>query len=187
MLLYFVIVLWKKPNYLYPKPTLSQEWFLFCGTEELVGNQKGGRLCQNDTDKELSILNELYGYLRLYVNFFQPVRKLIKKERIGSKIIKRYDEAKTLYRRVLDSPDIEDKVEVRLRRECAMLNPAGMKRKITKLQNRLLKLNASKQKARDGKLRFIWSYSVFLIFYNLKSRTSFRKLGYLDSYREGVL
>ncbi|GAI38922.1 unnamed protein product, partial [marine sediment metagenome] len=33
-----------------------------------------------DTDKELSILNELYGYLRLYVNFFQPVRKLIKKE-----------------------------------------------------------------------------------------------------------
>jgi len=27
-----------------------------------------------DTDKELSILNELYSYLRLYVNFFQPVR-----------------------------------------------------------------------------------------------------------------
>ena len=35
-----------------------------------------------DTDKELNILNELYSYLRLYVNFFQPVRKLIKKERI---------------------------------------------------------------------------------------------------------
>jgi len=48
-----------------------------------------------DTDKELNILNELYSYLRLYVNFFQPVRKLIKKERIGSKVIKRYDEAKT--------------------------------------------------------------------------------------------
>jgi hypothetical protein len=47
-----------------------------------------------DTDYELSILNELYDYLRLYVNFFQPVRKLIKKERIGNKVIKRYDEAK---------------------------------------------------------------------------------------------
>jgi len=56
-----------------------------------------------DTDKELSILNELYHYLRLYTNFFQPVRKLIKKERIGSKVIKRYDEAKTPYRRVLAS------------------------------------------------------------------------------------
>ena len=49
-----------------------------------------------DTDKELNILNELYSYLRLYVSFFQPVRKLIKKERIGSKITKTYDEAKTL-------------------------------------------------------------------------------------------
>ena len=56
-----------------------------------------------DTDKELSILNEPYHYLRLYTNFFQPVRKLIKKERIGSKVIKRYDEAKTPYRRVLAS------------------------------------------------------------------------------------
>jgi len=68
-----------------------------------------------DTAEELTLLNELYGYLRLYVNFFQPVRKLIKKERIGSKVTKRYNEAKTPYRRVLASPDIEDKVKVKLR------------------------------------------------------------------------
>jgi len=102
-----------------------------------------------DTDKELSILNELYGYLRLYTNFFQPVRKLIKKERIGSKVIKRYDEAKTPYRRVLASPDIKDKIKMKLKSQYAMLNPAELKRKITKLQNRLLKLNALKQKVRE--------------------------------------
>jgi hypothetical protein len=34
----------------------------------------------------------MYGYLRLYVNFFQPIRKLIKKKRIGSKVTKIYDE-----------------------------------------------------------------------------------------------
>jgi len=102
-----------------------------------------------DTDNELNTLNELYGYLRLYVNFFQPVRKLIKKERIGSKVIKRYDEAKTPYRRVLASPDIEDKIKVKLRKEYDMLNPAELKRKITKLQNKLLKLNALKQKVRE--------------------------------------
>ncbi len=79
----------------------------------------------------------------------QPVRKLIKKERIGSKVIKRYDETKTPYRRVLASPDIEDKVKVKLRKEYGMLNPAELKRKITKLQNRLLKLNALKQKVRE--------------------------------------
>jgi len=102
-----------------------------------------------DTDKELNTLNKLYGYLRLYVNFFQPVRKLIKKERIGSKVIKRYDEAKTPYRRVLASPDIEYEIKMKLKNQYAMLNPAKLKRKITKLQNKLLKLNALKQKVRE--------------------------------------
>jgi len=102
-----------------------------------------------DTDYDLVILNELYSYLRLYVNFFQPVRKLIKKERIGSKVIKRYDEAKTPYRRVLASPDIEKEIKMKLRKEYAMLNPAELKRKITKLQNKLLKLNALKQEVRE--------------------------------------
>jgi len=105
-----------------------------------------------DTDKELNTLNKLYGYLRLYVNFFQPVRKLIKKKRMGSKITKRYDKAKTPYRRVLASPDIENKIKVKLKNKYAMLNPAELKRKITKLQNKLLKLNALKQKAREDLL-----------------------------------
>ena len=104
---------------------------------------------RHDTDNELNILNELYSYLRLYVNFFQPVRKLIKKERIGSKVSKRYDEAKTPYRRVLESPNIKEEIKVKLRKEYAMLNPAELKRKITKLQNRLLKLNALKQKVTE--------------------------------------
>jgi hypothetical protein len=102
-----------------------------------------------DTEKELSILNELYVYLRLYVNFFQPVRKLIKKERIGSKVIKRYDEAKAPYQRVLESPNIKDEIKVKLRKEYDMLNPAELKRKITKLQNRLLKLNFLNQETSE--------------------------------------
>jgi len=74
---------------------------------------------------------------------------LIKKERIGSKVIKRYDEAKTHYQRVLASPNIDDKIKVKLRKEYDMLNPAELKRKITKLQNRLLKLNTLKQEVRE--------------------------------------
>ena len=45
--------------------------------------------------------------------------------------------------------DIEDKVKVKLRKEYGMLNPAELKRKITKLQNKLLELNILKQKARE--------------------------------------
>lgn len=99
------------------------------------------------TDQELRLLNKLYGYLRLYVNFFQPVRKLIEKKGIGSKIIKQYDVAKTPYRRILASSDITEEVKIKLQRQYNMLNPAQMKREITRLQNKLLRLNILKKKA----------------------------------------
>jgi len=98
-----------------------------------------------DTDKELRLLNKLYGYLRLYVNFFQPVRKLVQKERIGSKIKKRYDVAKTPYRRVLACPYIPEEIKMKLERQYAMINPAQFKREITKIQNQLYKANILKQ------------------------------------------
>lgn len=78
--------------------------------------------------KNLNILNKLYGYLGLCVNFFQPVRKLIKKEIRGSKVSKRYNGTKTPYRRVLASPNIEDEVRVKLRKEYDMLNSAELKK-----------------------------------------------------------
>ena len=39
-----------------------------------------------------------------------------------------------------------NEVKVKLRKEYGMLNPAELKRKITKLQNRLIKLNSLKQR-----------------------------------------
>jgi hypothetical protein len=99
-----------------------------------------------DSDKEVGILNKLYGYLRLYVNFFQPVRKLVQKERIGSRIIKRYDVAQTPFRRVLASAVIPEEIKMKLQRQYDKLNPAELKRQITKLQNELLRLNVLKQK-----------------------------------------
>jgi hypothetical protein len=104
-----------------------------------------------DTDEELGILNELYSYLRLHINFFIPVRKCISKTRQGSKTKKIYDVAKTPYRRVLECKLIDDKIKTKLRRQYDGLNPAELKRKITGLQNKLLKLNALKhQVLRDS-------------------------------------
>jgi len=101
-----------------------------------------------DTDEELDILNELYVYLDLYTNYFQPVVKLTSKTRIGSKVIKKYDTAKTPFRRVLECPYIDDKIKEKLRNKYEELNPAELKRKITKFQDKLLKLNTLKQKVR---------------------------------------
>lgn len=95
--------------------------------------------------KELTILNELYIYLGYYTNFFQPVTKLKSKTRTGSKVTKKYDEAKTPYRRVLESEYIDDKIKAKLKRQYDSLNPAELKRKISKLQDKLLKLNYLKK------------------------------------------
>ncbi len=57
----------------------------------------------------------LYQPLRLYLNFFQPVMVLVEKERHGAKVTKRYDQPKTPYQRVLDSPDVAEDAKERLR------------------------------------------------------------------------
>jgi len=101
-----------------------------------------------DTEEERNILNELYGHLRLYTNFFQPVMKLIEKMRIGSKVIKKYDKPWTPYQRVLESPLVPDDKKQQLRRQYATLNPADLKRKITKLQQKLLKIVSLKETLR---------------------------------------
>ncbi|MDD5601149.1 MAG: transposase [Actinomycetota bacterium] len=99
-----------------------------------------------DTQEEVDILNELYNHLSQYTNYFMPVQKLMSKTRKGSSVAKKYDEAKTPYRRVLECPDIDDEKKKKLKLIYDKLNPADLKRKISALQDRLLKLNALKQK-----------------------------------------
>ena len=92
-----------------------------------------------DTDEQCELLNELYSYLRLYTNFFLPTMKLKSKERVGSRVKKYYDQALTPYQRVLQSPLVGKAAKDRLRAKYVTLNPAALKRKIERLQQRLAK------------------------------------------------
>jgi hypothetical protein len=74
-----------------------------------------------DTEENRNILNELYGYLRLYTNFFQPVIKLIEKTRVGSKVIKKYDKPRTPYQRVLESLLVPDDKKQQLKKQNSIL------------------------------------------------------------------
>ena len=47
------------------------------------------------TRPAFAALKAVHELLRLYVNFSQPVRKLISKERHGARVVKRYDRAQT--------------------------------------------------------------------------------------------
>jgi len=100
-----------------------------------------------DTPDELQALNELYAVLRLYTNYFQPSMKLIEKTRIGSKVRKKYDRAKTPYRRVLESDTVPDEAIENIKQIYASLNPVKLNREIDRLQDRLDALAQSKYKA----------------------------------------
>jgi transposase InsO family protein len=82
------------------------------------------------SDAALALLGELYQWLRLYLNFFQPIRKLVHKERVGSKLRKVYDDAATPYQRVLASGVLTEDEAVRLRRVALLLNPVQLRRKL---------------------------------------------------------
>src|SRR3990172_3294411 len=107
-----------------------------------------------DTDGELAMLNELYWHLRLYTNYFQPVMKLIEKTRTGSRVTKRYDKPQTPYQRLIQSPHVPDKNKDEMKRQYAKLNPAELKRQITRLQNRLIDNAAKKKDLNRGIARY---------------------------------
>jgi len=93
-----------------------------------------------ETEAEWLILKAIYADLRLYVNFFQPVLKLISKERVGEKVIKRYDTATTPYQRVLDSPYVSETVKIYLRQQYVQLNPVTLRDRIDANVAKLWKL-----------------------------------------------
>ena len=54
-----------------------------------------------ETEAELALLQRVYEALRVWTNHWQPVLKLIGKEREAAKVRKQYDRAQTPYRRLL--------------------------------------------------------------------------------------
>ena len=85
-------------------------------------------------------LQQLYDVVRLYTNFFQPSLKLLSKERIGGKVRKKYDAAKTPYQRVLESEQLTAEVKAALQQEYLTLSPLALLRQIRERQAVLWKL-----------------------------------------------
>ena len=91
-----------------------------------------------ETDEHLALLQEIYLLVMRYHNFFSPMMRLAEKERIGSKVTKRYTRAITPYRKLLMSNGhIDEATMERLRREYAATNPAELLRRIRALSRRL--------------------------------------------------
>jgi len=88
----------------------------------------------------LEALNRLYDLTRLYVNFFQPVMKLVSKTRHGAKVHKVYDRAQTPYQRLLESGVLKETKRQELAATYYGLNPVLLLRQINENLECLWKL-----------------------------------------------
>lgn len=86
------------------------------------------------THAAFAALKAVHELLRLYVNFFQPVRKLVFKARHGARVVKRYDRAQTPYRRLLASGVLTPERSTALAAQYQRLNPLRLR---ADLQTRL--------------------------------------------------
>jgi hypothetical protein len=90
--------------------------------------------------EELALLRSIYTDLRLYINFFQPVLKLVGKERIDGKTVRTYDQAKTPYRRVMALDTLPVGVKARLTAQYVQLNPVRLRASIDTKVGKLWKI-----------------------------------------------
>lgn len=94
-----------------------------------------------DNPKIVPLMNQFYKTeWRLFHNFFCPSVKLISKERIASKTLKRYDDPKTPYQRVMESPHVSEKAKATLTKQLQTLNPFELRRAIELRLERIFKL-----------------------------------------------
>ncbi|HEV8635741.1 MAG TPA: transposase family protein [Chloroflexota bacterium] len=82
------------------------------------------------TQAAFAQLGRLYALVGAYLNFLQPVRKLVGKERVGAKVTKRYDAAATPYRRLLAAGVLDAAGKDALDRRYRSLNPVRLKQDI---------------------------------------------------------
>jgi hypothetical protein len=94
-----------------------------------------------ETEAEQKLLENIYAHLRLYANFFQPVLKLVSKDHVDKKLIKRYDQAATPFQRVLAAQQIPFQSKARLTNLYVQLNPVQLRTTIDELVAKLWKIS----------------------------------------------
>lgn len=104
-----------------------------------------------ETELELKIMRELYLKLEGYHNFFQPTSKVVAIERSeDGKYRKIYDEPRTPYQRLLESPYIGDGVKEALRERYEGIDLYRLRAEIDMLTKRLYR--SAKRKVEDEEL-----------------------------------
>lgn len=95
-----------------------------------------------ETDEAVALMNELYaGPWRLFVNFFQPTMKCVKKQRSGSRYVRHYDTPQTPYQRAVADPRISAEVKAELTVLKETLNPLVLRKEIDTLVSKIFNIS----------------------------------------------
>jgi hypothetical protein len=90
-----------------------------------------------DSAEALAALNALYVDLRLLQNLFQPSMKLVRKVRVGSRLIRRYDQPQTPFERVKACPEADPAKVAALQRVQESTDPFALSQRIDRHLERL--------------------------------------------------
>lgn len=94
---------------------------------EIVGYQR------YDTPSDIAWLNEVYTCLDPYANLFLPMRKIISKERMGARVKKRYDTARTPFQRLIEMNVLSKQTVMHVKATKNSLDPLGIHRHLEHL------------------------------------------------------
>ncbi len=93
-----------------------------------------------DVPETVPALNAFYDVLNRYQNHFIPSQRCIRKERIGSRYVRRYGKPETPYARTIRHPAVSEEVKKVLRLEHGSLNPLKLKRELDILRKRVFEI-----------------------------------------------
>lgn len=97
----------------------------------------------------ISLVNDLYATAWLPLrNYFTPVMKLVEKQRTGSKVFKRYDEAKTPCERILQCPAVSDALKNYLQQQRENYDPIELAESIERKLKHIYNVVDDKAKQR---------------------------------------
>ena len=94
-----------------------------------------------DTPREQRLLDQMWALESIMFNLFNAQQKLVSKTRVGAKVTKRYDTARTPADRLLNDHDVlTDQDRAAITAQLHDVNPAAVRRRIGDIQNELIYL-----------------------------------------------
>lgn len=97
-----------------------------------------------DTDAELALLNRIWELDWRFTNLLLTQQKLLSRERVGAKVIKRHDQARTPHERLIEAGVLSPQQRAALTRARNAIRPGELQREIARLCQQLERIALSK-------------------------------------------